>query len=254
MDSGHDRCVFYFFGYGWSCWTGRLVGLGGTLLGAGLAGVLGGLVMRAWGGPSRGRMGGVLLGTLCLAGCALLTGLHAHPVTIGLGVFGLSLTLTLINGMHAAIVTVKVPQRLHGPVLALHTMIGWSALPIGVALLAAYASELLEPLLAPGGALAPSIGAVLGVGPGRGIALLYVLLAAALVLLSVLALGVGLPRLVDDSADATPDDLIGLAALGRDPGRPGGDGLDVRGARRSPERHADRAAAAGDRRPPGQEP
>ncbi|WP_329101234.1 amino acid adenylation domain-containing protein [Micromonospora sp. NBC_01699] len=198
---------------------GRLADIGWVLLGAGLAGVLGGLVMRAWGGPPRRRMRAVLLCTLCLAAFSLVTGLQANLVTIGLGVFGMSLTLTVINGIHAAIVEVKVPQRFHGPVFALNTMIGWSALPIGFGLLAAYASELFEPLLAPGGALAPAAGAVIGTGPGRGIALLYVLLAIAIMLLALMVLGTRLPRLVDDSPDATPDDLIGLRTLNRGPRR-----------------------------------
>ncbi|MDM4722013.1 amino acid adenylation domain-containing protein [Micromonospora sp. WMMA1363] len=197
--------------------TGRLADIGWILLGAGLAGMLGGLVIRAWGGPPRRRMRGVLLWTLCLAAFSLVTGLQANLVTIGFGLFGMALTLTMINGTHAAIVEVKVPQRFHGPVFALNTVIAWSALPIGFGLLAAYASELFEPLLAPGGALAPTTGAVVGTGPGRGIALLYVLLAIAIMLLAVMALGTRLPQLVDDSPDAIPDDLIGLRALGRGP-------------------------------------
>ncbi|MFK3979642.1 amino acid adenylation domain-containing protein [Micromonospora sp. NPDC050397] len=194
---------------------GQLADAGWVLLGAGLAGVLGGLVMGAWGGPARRRMRSVLLCTLCLAAFGLVTGLPANLVTIGLGVFGMSLTLTVINGIHTAIVEVKVPQRFHGPVFALNTMIAWSALPIGFGLLAAYASELLGPLLVAGGTLAPATGAVLGTGPGRGIALLYLLLATAVMLLAVTALVTRLPRLVDDSPDATPDDLVGLRALGR---------------------------------------
>ncbi|MET7951701.1 amino acid adenylation domain-containing protein [Micromonospora sp. NPDC005324] len=196
---------------------GRLADIGWILLGAGLAGVLGGLVMRKWGGPPRRRMRSVLLCALGLAAFGLVTGLQANLVTIGVGVFGMSLMLTVINGIHAAIVEVKVPQRFHGPVFTLYAMIAWSALPIGFGLLAAYAPELFGPLLAPGGALASSIGAVIGTGPGREVALLYILLATAIMLLVVMALGTRLPQLVDDSPDATPDDLIGLRALGRGP-------------------------------------
>jgi hypothetical protein len=58
---------------------------------------------------------------------------------------------------------------------------------------------------------------MIGTGPGRGIALLYVLFAVAMTVLAVVALRSRLPQLVDDSPDATPDDLVGLQALGRAP-------------------------------------
>ncbi|WP_211267044.1 non-ribosomal peptide synthetase/MFS transporter [Nonomuraea candida] len=196
--------------------VGTLTDVGWILLGSGLAGTLGALVMRMWGGPPRRRMRGVLLCTLCLGAFCLVTGLRADLVTIGIGVFGMSLTLTVLNGIHAAIVEVKVPQRFHGRVLALNTMISWPALPIGFGLVAAWASLLFEPLPL-GGALVPAAGAVAGGGPGQGIAPLYALFAMAIMLLAVVALCSGLPRLLDDSPDATPDDVIGLQALGRAP-------------------------------------
>nr|WP_236667510.1 non-ribosomal peptide synthetase/MFS transporter [Nonomuraea sp. K271] len=204
--------------------VGTLTDVAWILLGSGLAGALGGLLMTAWGGPPRRRMRSVLLCTLCLGAFCLVTGLRADLVTIGAGVFGMSLSLTVLNGIHTAIVEVKVPQRYHGRVRALHTTISWSALPIGFGVVAAYASVLFEPLPATGAALVPTAGAVVGAGvgavvggPWRGIALLYALFAMAIALLAVVALRSGLPRLLDDSPDATPDDLIGLQALGRAP-------------------------------------
>ncbi len=47
------------------------------------------------------------------------------------------------------------------------------------------ADRLFTPLLAPGGALTGSVGAVLGVGPGRGMGLLLVAAGVALVVLGI---------------------------------------------------------------------
>ncbi|MEV0348355.1 hypothetical protein AB0H88_21495 [Nonomuraea sp. NPDC050680] len=44
-------------------------------------------------------------------------------MTIGVGAFGISLWVTLLNGVYATIVQVKVPQRFHGRVFALNTLI-----------------------------------------------------------------------------------------------------------------------------------
>ncbi|MFD1540515.1 non-ribosomal peptide synthetase/MFS transporter [Nonomuraea guangzhouensis] len=182
---------------------------------SGLGVFLGGLAMTAWGGPGRGRMRAVLWCTLALAGFCLVTGLRADLVTIGIGAFGMSLWVTLLNGIYATIVQVKVPQRFHGRVFALNTLIAWSTLPLGFGLVAPYGAALFDPLLAPDGPLAPTVGALIGTGAGRGVGLMYVLFAVAMAVLAAVALRSQLPGLLDQSADATPDDLVGLQALGR---------------------------------------
>ncbi|MEU7853455.1 amino acid adenylation domain-containing protein [Nonomuraea sp. NPDC049141] len=182
---------------------------------SGLGVFLGGLTMTAWGGPGRGRMRAVLWCTLALAGFCLVTGLRADLVTIGIGAFGMSLWVTLLNGIYATIVQVKVPQRFHGRVFALNTLIAWSTLPLGFGLVAPYGAAVFDPLLAPDGPLAPTVGALIGTGAGRGVGLMYVLFAVAMAVLAAVALRSRLPGLLDGSADATPDDLVGLQALGR---------------------------------------
>jgi hypothetical protein len=56
-------------------------------------------------------------------------------------------------------------------------MAGWSV-PLAYLLAGSLADRFFEPLMAAGGSLAPSVGAVIGVGAGRGIALMLVLAGA----------------------------------------------------------------------------
>jgi hypothetical protein len=143
--------------------VGRIALLGG-------AGVLAGaLAMIAWGGPRRLRMRGVLLSTLAYGCFAVLIGVRPSLVVIAVGVFGMLAWITVLNGIYTTIVQVKVPQRFHGRVFAIQTLIAWSTLPIGFGLVAPNAAGLLNPLLAKGGALAPTVGQLIGTGPGRGI-------------------------------------------------------------------------------------
>jgi hypothetical protein len=160
-------------------------------------------------------MRGVLLCTLALAGFCLVTGLRANLVVIAAGAFGMGLWLTLLNGIYTTIVQVKVPQRFHGRVFALNTLIAWSTLPIGFGLVAPYGGALLEPLLVDGGALTSTVGAVIGTGPGRGLGLLYVLLGLAIVVVATLALRGKLSRFDAEVPDAEPDDQVGLEVLRR---------------------------------------
>ncbi|MGC4948712.1 amino acid adenylation domain-containing protein [Streptomyces sp. DT224] len=177
----------------------------------GAGAVAGGLIMGVWGGPRRHRVRGMLAlaGAFALAGA--VTGLRADLWVIGAGAFGMSCAIALVNGVYSTIVQVKVPQRFHGRVFALNTMVAWSTLPIGHGLVAPLGARLFDPLLADDGALAGSVGRVLGTGPGRGIGLMYLL--CCVIMLALVALALRLPvlaRFDRDVPDAEPDDLIGL--------------------------------------------
>jgi amino acid adenylation domain-containing protein len=160
---------------------------------AGGVGVLaGGLVMAVWGGPRRRRMAGLLLSTSVLAACCLLTGLWPDLGWVTVGSFGMSMSLTVLNGIYATIIQLKVPQRFHGRVISLNTLVAWSTLPIGFGIIAPYGTALL----------------------GGRIGLVYVVCAAGIVAVVVGALRIPALRRVDtDMPDAVPDDLVGLDAV-----------------------------------------
>ncbi|MEH1016184.1 amino acid adenylation domain-containing protein [Micromonospora sp. CPCC 206060] len=179
----------------------------------GVGAAVGGLVMLVWGGPARYRMRAVLLGTLGIAVACVLTGLRPSLLVIGAGAFGMYLALGLVNGVYNTIVQTKVPPRFHGRVFALNQMVAWSTMPLGWGVIAPFASTVVEPLLLPGGALAPTVGAVIGVGPGRGIGLLYVVFGVGIALTALVSLRTRvLARFDDEVPDAPPDDLIGIEA------------------------------------------
>ncbi|WP_214109319.1 non-ribosomal peptide synthetase/MFS transporter [Acrocarpospora catenulata] len=183
---------------------------------AGVGTFAGALIMIVWGGPRRLRLRGVLLCTLVLGCFSLLTGVRADLTVIAVGVCGMTLWITLLNGIYTTIVQVKVPQRFHGRVFAMNTLIAWSTLPIGFGLVAPYAAAVLDPLLLDGGALAPTLGTLIGTGPGRGIGLMYVLFGLVIALIALIAMRVpALARFDQEVPDAIADDLVGVQALRR---------------------------------------
>ncbi|MEH1123085.1 non-ribosomal peptide synthetase/MFS transporter [Micromonospora sp. CPCC 206061] len=180
----------------------------------GIGAFLGGLAMSIWGGPRHRRLYTVLCCTLALAAFCLVIGLRPTVWLIAIGAFGMSMWLVLLNGVYTTIVQVKVPQRFHGRVFAINTVIAWSTLPLGWTLVGPVGSSLLEPLMEPGGLLAGTVGRVIGVGDGRGIGLLYLVLALAIAALVVVAMRVPrIARFDDEVPDAQPDDQAGLEAL-----------------------------------------
>jgi amino acid adenylation domain-containing protein len=180
--------------------------------GAGVA--LGGLTMTVWGGPSRRRMYGMLVAGVAMGAFGMFAGLRPNIAVVAAGLCGLFFCVALVNGLHATIVQVKVPQRYHGRVFALDQMIAWSTIPLGIVVIAPLAIGLFDPLLVPGGALAGTVGQVIGVGEGRGIGLSYLVLGLLIVGLSLAALrNRALARFDRDVPDALPDDVVGIQAL-----------------------------------------
>ncbi|MEV0608657.1 amino acid adenylation domain-containing protein [Polymorphospora rubra] len=177
----------------------------------GIGGACGGLVMLVWGGPRHYRMRAVLIGTLAIAAACVLTGMRPSLVVIGAGAFGMYFALALVNGIYNTVVQTKVPQRFHGRVFALNQMVASSTMPIGWGIVAPLASTAAEPLLLPGGALAGSVGAVIGVGPGRGIGLLYLVFGLGIAATAAISMRTRiLSRFDDEVPDAPPEDVIGI--------------------------------------------
>ncbi|MBK9942044.1 MAG: amino acid adenylation domain-containing protein [Kouleothrix sp.] len=169
--------------------TGNL----GVVMAAGGAGMLlGGLSVSLWGGPARLMAG--LLGFTVLSGLGIaLIGVQPALPLVALGFFLFTLTLSLSNGCYTVLIQTKVPHHLHGRVFALNQMIAFSTMPLGYLLAGPLADRVFEPWLANGGWLAPSLGAILGVGAGRGIGLLFIV--AGLLTVAVTVAGYFYPQL-----------------------------------------------------------
>jgi MFS family permease len=73
-----------------------------------------------------------------------------------------------------AVWQVRVPVAVQGRVFALRRAITWGSLPVSYALAGPLADHVFTPAMSPGGALAGWLGPVMGLGPGRGIALLFI--------------------------------------------------------------------------------
>ncbi len=181
---------------------------------AAAGGTAGGLLMALWGGPSRRRMLGMLGFGAVIAVACLVTGLRPDLVTVAVGACGMSFGLTVMNAIYATIVQVKVPSRYHGRAFAVQTLFAWCTLPVGFAVVGPFVSDAFNPLLRPDGALADTIGRVIGTGEGRGIALTYLVFAVAMAVIVVVALRQPSLRHFDrDVPDAEADDVIGLNEL-----------------------------------------
>ncbi|MFL5382379.1 MAG: MFS transporter [Longimicrobiaceae bacterium] len=155
--------------------------LAGVQAAAGVGAILGGVAMGIWGGPKR-RVAAVL-GFAGVAGlCTAALGLRPSvPLIVG-AVFVWAASSPLVTASSSAIWMSKTPQELLGRVFALRRMVTSSIMPLSVLVAGPLADRVFEPLLAPGGALAGSAGTLIGVGKGRGIALMFLAIGVLMAL------------------------------------------------------------------------
>lgn len=169
----------------------------------GMGMVAGSLAMSAWGGPKH-RIPGVLRCT-AIGGVALaLHSLAPSPWLIAIVAPAFLCTMPIVSGTLMTLLHLKIPARSLGRVLATFGMLSSAAMPIGALMAGPLADGVFEPLLRPDGALAGTVGAVIGVGDGRGTALIFGLLGLLLVLLA--AAGRRLRDLEERLPDAVPDE------------------------------------------------
>ena len=95
------------------------------------------------------------------------------------------LGMPLSNGCSQAIWQTKVAPNVQGRVFAVRSMIAFSIQPIAFALAGPLAERVFEPFMREGGELAPIFGPLIGVGPGRGIGLMFVAAGAVYLLFAL---------------------------------------------------------------------
>ncbi len=166
------------------------------------AGLVGGVIMSAWGGSKR-KVHGVLLGWIFSS----FFGISLMGIGTGLAIWLpaaviVSILSAPINASNQAIWQAKVAPDLQGRVFSARRLIAWLTSPISPLLAGALADYVMEPAMIGQTTLASTFGWLVGTGPGSGMGLLFVFcgLAAGLVGLS----GYFIPA-IRNAEDLLPD-------------------------------------------------
>ncbi len=138
-----------------------------------IGGVVGGVVMSAWGGFKR-RVHGVLAGWIVSSFFFALVGLGTSlPLWIAASVLS-TILFPLINGSNQAIWQAKVAPDVQGRVFSARRLIAWLPNPIAPLIAGALADYVLEPAMRAPSELSSSLGWLVPPGPGAGMGLLIV--------------------------------------------------------------------------------
>ncbi|HSF39390.1 MAG TPA: MFS transporter [Thermoanaerobaculia bacterium] len=165
---------------------GSAADLGVVRSAAAAGGLIGSLALSLWGGP-RNRVAGILLFVFLKAPLLLLGALQPSVMLIAVATF-LYVSLTPFTaGLSQAIWQSKVAHDVQGRVFAMRGLIATATAPLAYLLAGPLTDRVFRPLLVAGGPLADTVvGRLLGVGPGRGVGLMFICLA----LLNLLAVGI----------------------------------------------------------------
>lgn len=176
--------------------------LGAIMSAGGVGMVLGGIALSVWGG-GKNRVY-TILGFYVLLGLGItVAGLVPSPLIVGAAMFLAFLSLPFIIGTTSAVLISKVARQVQGRVFSLRIMLVTLSFTLAFVTAGPLADKIFEPLLVPGGALALSVGKLLGVGAGRGIGLMFVILGILAMLTALTGLAsVRLRNVETELADA----------------------------------------------------
>jgi len=139
-----------------------------------IGGLLGGVIMSAWGGFKK-RVHGVLIGwALCGIGISII-GLAGGLSIWIVGMVLAEIFSPLINASNQAIWQAKVAPDLQGRVFSSRRLIAWITNPISPIIGGTLADFVLEPAARAGMGLPAAFAWLVGTGPGSGMGLLIVI-------------------------------------------------------------------------------
>lgn len=149
----------------------------------GLGIVIGGALVGFSGGTKR-KINGVFIAQALTGFAMILAGLTTNLWIIAFAVGIIFMAFPIEDATSTTIMQNKVPAGLLGRVGSVRNMLTLSAVPIAMLIAAPVAEHIFEPLMLEGGLLASSVGAVIGTGVGRGMALLLILMGIMTIVLT----------------------------------------------------------------------
>jgi len=156
---------------------GNEIALGTVRTVMGIGGVAGGLVMSVWGRFKRKARTFALSTLLSFLVCDFSVAVSRSTLAWSVAGFFTDFSIPFIVSPYYALWQELVPPDVQGRVFATREMLQVSSQPAGYLLGGFLADRVLGPALQPGGALAGSIGLLVGTGPGAGMSAVFLFTA-----------------------------------------------------------------------------
>jgi DHA3 family macrolide efflux protein-like MFS transporter len=183
------------------------VALGTTQSAFAIGGVLGGLLVTAWGGFKSNRVRGMLFGWSLFALFGLICFGLGRSLWIWVPMAGMaSMTFPMTQSASNAIWQSKVAPDIQGRVFSARRLIAWLTEPIMPVVAGAIADYVTEPAMTSTTALASLFGGIVGNEPGSGMALQYIISGISYISICVIAWSI--PRVRNVETDLPDHDQM----------------------------------------------
>lgn len=179
-----------------------------------IGGVVGGVLMSAWGGPKKkihGVLGGwIFTGILSIFLMGLGRGLVVWAIASFLGSF----LVPILNGSNQAIWQAKVAPDVQGRVFSIRRLIAWFVTPLATLVAGPLADRVMEPAISNDTWLAMISNPITGGGAGSGMSVMFLISGVAIVLVGLSGYAIAQVRDVENimpdhelTVTEIPDDL-----------------------------------------------
>ncbi|MFB2939111.1 MFS transporter [Aerosakkonemataceae cyanobacterium BLCC-F154] len=132
-------------------------------------------IMSLWGGPQR-QMNLIFNSMFFFGIFYVLAGLRPNPILFTISDFFIFFIVPIVNGAIQVIYQKKVAPEVQGKVFAFRIAVTQGFLPLSFLLAGPLADRLFEPFMQADGLAANTIGQIIGIGHGRGIGLMFVIM------------------------------------------------------------------------------
>lgn len=160
------------------------IGVVYSIVGMGM--LVGTIIMSIWGGPQR-RVLGILTSGALMGLFVIIFGFQPSLIWIAVGGFLFMALLPIANGASQALWQSKTAPDIQGRVFAARQMIARFTQPVSIIIAGPLVDQIFQPLMSEDGALSGTIGQIIGVGPGRGTGLFFILLGAFMILVTLIS-------------------------------------------------------------------
>lgn len=185
--------------------------LGAVLSIGGIGMIAASLAMSAWGGPRR-RIRGILGFSMMLAVATVIGSVRPNVALVAVAAFLFLGSLAIIISSNQYIWQTKVEAHLLGRVMALQNMVANAPQFLAYALAGPVADRVFSPLVGRDHVDSPVLATVVGDGPGRGVALLLMVIGLLIAVSVVLAaMNPRLRHLEHELPDVTTDERGAVA-------------------------------------------
>jgi MFS transporter, DHA3 family, macrolide efflux protein len=158
--------------------------LGSVMSLGGIGYLAGSVVASTWNGAKRRAY--TVIGSMLLMGLFMIViGLQPTQLVVIAGTFMAMFCLPILSCANQVIWQEKVASDLQGRVFAIRGAIVLATPPLAYLAAGPLSDRVFEPLMAANGLLAGSLGRIIGIGQGRGIALLVICMGLSVMLAAV---------------------------------------------------------------------